>query len=100
MVKLALGARKFHIKTQVIFESLLIALTGGGIGLLFSYAVVTAVQSIPNKEGAMEFLANPSISGPIALITVVILAFIGLIAGFFPARKAANVDPVESLRYE
>ena len=99
-VKLALGARKFHIKTQVIFESLLIALTGGLIGLLFSYAVVKGVQSIPNKEGAMEFLANPSISMPIAITTVVILTLIGLIAGFFPARKAANVDPVESLRYE
>ncbi|MFK7843952.1 MAG: ABC transporter permease [Rhodothermales bacterium] len=99
-VKLALGARKYHIKLQVIFESLLLALSGGAIGLLFSYAVVTAIQSIPNKEGAMQFLANPSISTPIALTTVGILAVIGLFAGFFPARKAANVDPVESLRYE
>lgn len=99
-VKLALGARKYHIKTQVIFESLLIALTGGAIGLLFSYGVVVAAQNIPNKEGAMEFLSNPVISTPISIITVIILAFIGLAAGFFPARKAANVDPVESLRYE
>lgn len=99
-VKLALGARKYHIKTQVIFESLLIALTGGAIGLLFSYTVVTAAQNIPNKEGAMEFLSNPVISTPISIITVIILGFIGLAAGFFPARKAANVDPVESLRYE
>lgn len=99
-VKLALGARKYHIKLQVIFESLLLALSGGAIGLLFSYTVVTAIQRIPNKEGAMEFLANPSISTPIALTTVAILGLIGLFAGFFPARKAANVDPVESLRYE
>jgi putative ABC transport system permease protein len=99
-VKLALGARKHHIKSQVIFESLLIALTGGSIGLLFSYLVVTAAQSIPNKEGAMEFLSNPVISTPISIITVIILAFIGLTAGFLPARKAANLDPVESLRNE
>ncbi|MEM8485979.1 MAG: ABC transporter permease [Bacteroidota bacterium] len=99
-VKLALGARKYHIKLQVIFESLLIALSGGAIGLLFSYAVVTAIQSIPNKEGALQFLANPEISTPIAMTTVAILSVIGLLAGFFPARKAANVDPVESLRYE
>ena len=75
-------------------------LTGGALGLLISWLVVTAIRSIPNKEGAMEFLANPRLSLPIALITVGFLAVIGLFAGFFPARKAANVDPVESLRYE
>jgi putative ABC transport system permease protein len=98
-VKLALGARKYHIKLQVIFESLLIALSGGFAGLIFSWGVVTLARKLP-KEGAMEFLSNPIISGPISIITVVILLVIGLAAGFFPARKAANVDPVESLRYE
>ncbi|MDZ4698421.1 MAG: ABC transporter permease [Rhodothermales bacterium] len=99
-VKLALGARKYHIKIQVIFEALLIALMGGAIGLLVSYGVVKAIQSLPNKEGAMEFLANPVLSTPVALLTVGVLTVIGLLAGYFPARKAANVDPVESLRYE
>jgi putative ABC transport system permease protein len=99
-VKLALGARSYHIKLQVIFEALLITLTGGAVGLIISASVVTAVSGIPNKEGAMEFLANPEISMSIALTTVLTLMLIGLVAGFFPARKAANVDPVESLRYE
>lgn len=99
-VKLALGARKTHIKSQVVFEALLIALSGGAMGMLFSVLVVGAVRSIPDKEGAMEFLANPEISIPIALITTFILAAIGLLAGYFPARKAARLDPVESLRYE
>jgi putative ABC transport system permease protein len=99
-IKLAMGARKYHIKVQVIFEALLIALTGGAVGLLVSFGIVKAMQSLPNKEGAMEFLANPILSPPVALLTVGVLTMIGLLAGFFPARKAANVDPVESLRYE
>ena len=99
-VKLALGARKYHIKIQVIFEALMIALTGGAIGLAFSMAVVYAVDSIPNKEGAAEFLANPVLSVPIALITIGVLTTIGVVAGYFPARKAASLDPVESLRFE
>jgi putative ABC transport system permease protein len=61
---------------------------------------VAAVRSIPNKTGPAEFLANPILSWPIAFATVGILAAIGLVAGLFPARKAASIDPVESLRYE
>lgn len=99
-VKLALGAHAWHIKIQVVFEAVLISLTGGAVGLLVSWGVVQAVSSIPNKEGAMEFLANPILSGYVALVTVGVLCVIGLLAGYFPARRAARVDPVESLRYE
>ncbi len=99
-IKLAVGARKSHIMAQVVFEALAIALTGGIAGLVFSAAVVYAVDSIPNKSGAAEFLANPELSLPVALATVMLLTVIGLAAGFFPARRAAAMDPVESLRYE
>jgi putative ABC transport system permease protein len=99
-VKLAIGARKTHIVSQFVFESLLLSLSGGALGILFSATVVAAVRSIPNKTGPAEFLANPILSWPIAFATVGILAAIGLVAGLFPARKAASIDPVESLRYE
>lgn len=99
-IKMAVGARRRHIMSQFVFESLLISLSGGAIGLLFSGVVVKGVSSIPNKSGALEFLANPRLSWPIAFICVGILVGMGLLAGVFPARKAARLDPVESLRYE
>lgn len=99
-IKLAIGAKKRHIMNQFIFEALGLTLTGGGIGLAFSVAVVLFVDSLPADDGAAVYLANPKLSIPIAIICALTLVLIGLAAGVLPARRAAKVDPVESLRYE
>jgi putative ABC transport system permease protein len=99
-IKMAIGARRSYILGQFIFEALLLALLGGAIGLLFSYGVVSIVQMIPAEDGPMQFLGHPVLSSFTMLMTTGILTLIGFMAGFFPARKAASVDPVESLRYE
>lgn len=99
-IKLAMGARKRYILSQFIFEALSISLIGGAIGILFSWGVVGVMRTFPADDGAMQFLARPILSGNIMVLTSSILTVIGLAAGIFPARKAANVDPVESLRYE
>jgi putative ABC transport system permease protein len=99
-VKLAVGARRSYILAQFISEALLLAFIGGAIGLLFSWSVVRIVLLIPSDDGPMQFLGKPILSPAIMLMTTGILAIIGLLAGFFPARRAASVDPVESLRYE
>jgi putative ABC transport system permease protein len=100
-VKLALGARKRHIMGQFMFEAMAISISGGLVGLGLAALIVTAVDAIPSEDNpAMQYILNPTLSWPIALGCVGLLVTIGLLAGVLPARKAANVDPVESLRYE
>jgi putative ABC transport system permease protein len=99
-IKLAVGARKVHIITQFMFESLFISLLGGFAGLAVSVAIVQGVLALNMVDGPGQFLGKPEISHLAVSLTIGILVLIGLIAGIFPAIKASRVDPVESLRYE
>src|SRR5438132_12207712 len=100
-IKLALGARRRHIMAQFLFEAMTIALSGGLVGLATAALIVLGVDAIPTEDNpAMQYILNPKLSLPIALICVTILIGAGAIARTLPARRAAAVDPVESLRYE
>jgi putative ABC transport system permease protein len=99
-VKLAIGARRRHVLAQFIFEAVLICLTGGLAGLGLGAAIVAGVAALPDFNEAMFFIANPALPWPVALGTVATLIAIGIVAGVFPARRAAALDPVESLRWE
>jgi putative ABC transport system permease protein len=99
-IRLAVGARRMDIMTQFVLEAVLICVAGGLLGLALGAAIVTGVARLPDANEAMFFIANPTLSLPITLTTVSILVTIGILAGVFPARRAAGLDPVESLRYE
>lgn len=99
-IRLAVGARRRHIHAQFIFEALLLAVIGGALGMFISWGVIAIVHLLPSDDGAMRFLGKPILSLGTMLLTGGVLMTIGLLAGYFPARRAAAVDPVESLRYE
>lgn len=99
-VRRAIGAKRKHIVTQFMGESLLITGGGGAVGIILSLAVIWLVSLTPLDSGVMKYMGHPIFSWPVAVVTVAILLVISLLAGIFPARQAAEVDPVEALRYE
>jgi putative ABC transport system permease protein len=100
-VKMALGARRGWITGPFILEGLVYTLVGGLFGALIAILIVTGLSYLPIEgNDVMEFMGKPTLSWPIGLATIAILGTCGLLAGYFPARRAASIDPASTLRYE
>ena len=94
-IKRSVGARRRDILTQFFAESFLIVAAGAVLGFLCSVGIVWGMSFLPMND----FVGTPRISPLVAGVTMLLLAAIGFLAGAFPAKKAANLDPVECLRY-
>jgi putative ABC transport system permease protein len=93
-IKMALGARKSYILWQFVFETLLITAVGGALGFLFAWGVVAVFPSLHLEE----YVGVPEINLWAGVAVTVVLAIVGLAAGIFPARRAANLQPVQALK--
>jgi putative ABC transport system permease protein len=94
-IKRALGARRTDILAQIFMETTLIVATGAVLGLLVSAGMVKLASMLPIQEQVGTPVMSPLVIG----ITLALLAMVAFFSGLFPARRAANLDPVESLRY-
>ncbi|HKY26989.1 MAG TPA: ABC transporter permease [Pyrinomonadaceae bacterium] len=91
-IRMAIGARSSAVRRQFLIESVVLSLTGGTFGILLGIAISIAIPA---------FLGWPTLISTLAIVGSVIFSIVvGVFFGYYPARKAAALDPIEALRYE
>ena len=91
-IRMAIGARGGDVLAQFLVESVVISVAGGLIGIVLGYAAGIVLAKATGWTVATPLDA--------ALIAVLFSAAVGVFFGFYPARKAAALDPIQALRYE
>src|SRR6186997_2002766 len=91
-IRMAIGARSSAVRYQFLIESIVLSLTGGFIGIVLGVVISVAIPKL---------LGWPTLVSSLAIIgSVLFSAAVGIFFGYYPARKAAALDPIDALRYE
>ncbi len=100
----ALGLRRRDILLQFLSEALLITAAGGVLGMVLSYVAAYSIGSLTFYSAMAKHASagdiHLSVSWNVLLIATAILGAVGIVSGIIPALRAANLDPIEALRYE
>lgn len=99
-VRIAIGARTRDILGERLTEALAITLFGGLLGMLLCVGLFLGIDAIPLEADVRAYIGYPQMSYGLASLVILILAGAGCLAGWFPAKRAASLDPVEVLREE
>jgi putative ABC transport system permease protein len=91
-IRLAIGALEGQVLMQFLVEAVVLSLFGGLLGILLGLGLAW----LATKGLEVPFLVDPTI----VLVAFGFSALVGVIFGFFPARRAARLDPIEALRHE
>ncbi|HEY5577593.1 MAG TPA: FtsX-like permease family protein, partial [Deferrimonas sp.] len=91
-IRMAVGARERDILSQFLIEAVILALTGGAVGILLGAGGAVLTSHLAGWTTV--------ISASAVLLAFGFSAAVGVFFGFYPARKASRMDPIEALRYE
>ncbi len=97
-IRRSVGASRANIFTELLLEAFVVIGIGALIGFLLAVSLIALISAIPSPE-FKEAVGTPELDLFVALATVLILAAIGFTAGYFPARRAANLNVIDCLRH-
>lgn len=91
-IRLAIGARSIDVLRQFLYEAITLSLTGGFLGIMLAFAIAGGL----GRFTEITAVINPQI----VMIAALFSAAVGIFFGYYPARKAAQLNPIDALRYE